>query len=195
MSHISYPRNCVRSQSSTEDECFKSAEQLLPAQFDSALCTYHPHGGGKQHADIALLHASQAEFGKKKLLLGQCLTQPQPSNEQCGAASFGEGKDREKRGLKKEKKNFPTAHHAWCSCLPCGGSRSAITAPKREVFLLLVHLLNKQSGFHMITLALAFSFVCPFCLFLPKPFRPDGKDSPLPPPRITAYSHFPAICF
>lgn len=100
-----------------------------------------------------------------------------------------------KERFKKRRQNFLTAHHARCSCLLCRGSRSAITAQKGEVFLLLVHLLNKQSGFQMITLALAFSSVCPYCLFLPKPFRPGAKDNPLPPPRITAYSHFPAICF
>lgn len=68
MSHISYPRNCVRSQSSTEDECFRSAEQLLPAQFDSALCTYHPHGGG---SNMLILHSCMHHRqNSEKLLLG-----------------------------------------------------------------------------------------------------------------------------
>lgn len=38
-----------------------------------------------QHADIALLDASQAEFDK--LLLAECLPQPEPCNEYCGGAS------------------------------------------------------------------------------------------------------------
>lgn len=39
----------------------------------------------RQHADIALLDASQAEFDK--LLLAECLPQPEPCNEGCGGAS------------------------------------------------------------------------------------------------------------
>lgn len=61
---------------------FESAEQLLLAQFDMApLSSLYvpPAMRGKQHADIALLDASQAEF--EKLLLGLCLPQPKPSNE------------------------------------------------------------------------------------------------------------------
>ncbi len=39
----------------------------------------------RQHADIALLDASQAEFNK--VLLAECLPQPEPCNEYCGGAS------------------------------------------------------------------------------------------------------------
>lgn len=39
----------------------------------------------RQHADIALLDASQAEFDKP--LLAGCLPQPEPCNEYCGVSS------------------------------------------------------------------------------------------------------------
>lgn len=39
----------------------------------------------RQHADIALLDVSQAEFNK--LLLADCLPQSEPCNEYCGGAS------------------------------------------------------------------------------------------------------------
>lgn len=73
----------------------------------------------------------------------------------------------------------------------CPRRRSAITAP--NVFLLLVHLLNKHVGFPMIPPASVFSFLCHFCLFLQEPLCSDSKATPPPPspcPRCTrAYSH------
>lgn len=101
----------------------------------------------RQHADIALLDASQAEFDK--LLLAECLPQPEPCNECCGGASSSV-----KISQLEVKKHFSLAQEAQCSwqsyrmlippvgnvsthpspgvinlnCLQCVG-KSAITAP------------------------------------------------------------------
>lgn len=94
-------------------------------------------------------------------------------------------------GVKKktnQKKKLSAAHRMRCSC---PRRRSAITAP--NVFLLLVHLLNKHVGFPMIPPASVFSFLCHFCLFLQEPLCSDSKATPPPlTPRpwcTRAYSH------
>lgn len=74
-----------------------------------------------QHADIALLDASQAEFDK--LLLAECLPQPEPCNEYCGGASSVKIKNKKISQLEVKKhflwlmKRGVVGNHIACSVL------------------------------------------------------------------------------
>lgn len=110
----------------------------------------------KQHANMALLHASQAEFNKLSLAWS-VYPKPEPCNEYCGGASLSWRLKNTFFWLRKHGvvgihivqspvgnvSTNPSSGVINLNCPRCVG-KSAITAPKCERLLLLVQLFDEQ---------------------------------------------------